>query len=212
MVRSVFSGLSAFVCVCRTSADRRAATRWAWPTWGRCATPRGAAWSSRTTACRRPSPPRTSSVGLRPSAIRVQRVVPASACSISSAFSPPPRPPTPDPAGHVLSMPHDDSKTCERLFGDLGGHFLMAPLFVSLNKSAPWSPCSALYVTEFFDNGHGREGASGPPFVIGADPQVARALCCSSVLQRLRRWFIFVPRSLPRPRVTLCISSPDERG
>ncbi|XP_054453205.1 A disintegrin and metalloproteinase with thrombospondin motifs 8-like [Anoplopoma fimbria] len=57
--------------------------------------------------------------------------------------------------GHVLSMPHDDSKTCERLFGDLGGHYLMAPLFVSLNKTAPWSPCSALYVTEFFDNGHG---------------------------------------------------------
>lgn len=59
-------------------------------------------------------------------------------------------------AGHVLSMPHDDSKTCERLFGDLGGHHLMAPLFVSLNKTAPWSPCSALYITEFFDNGHGR--------------------------------------------------------
>ncbi|XP_047248138.1 A disintegrin and metalloproteinase with thrombospondin motifs 8-like isoform X2 [Girardinichthys multiradiatus] len=57
--------------------------------------------------------------------------------------------------GHVLSMPHDDSKTCEKLFGDLGGHYLMAPLFVSLNKSAPWSPCSALYITEFFDNGHG---------------------------------------------------------
>ncbi|CAI5677638.1 A disintegrin and metalloproteinase with thrombospondin motifs 8 [Oreochromis niloticus] len=57
--------------------------------------------------------------------------------------------------GHVLSMPHDDSKTCERLFGDLGGHHLMAPLFVSLNKTMPWSPCSALYVTEFFDNGHG---------------------------------------------------------
>uniref|UniRef100_A0A3Q3JQP1 Peptidase M12B domain-containing protein n=1 Tax=Monopterus albus TaxID=43700 RepID=A0A3Q3JQP1_MONAL len=57
--------------------------------------------------------------------------------------------------GHVLSMPHDDSKTCERLFGDLGGHYLMAPLFVSLNKTAPWSPCSALYITEFFDNGHG---------------------------------------------------------
>ncbi|XP_033969326.1 A disintegrin and metalloproteinase with thrombospondin motifs 8-like [Trematomus bernacchii] len=57
--------------------------------------------------------------------------------------------------GHVLSMPHDDSKTCERLFGDLGGHHLMAPLFVSLNKTAPWSPCSALYITEFFDNGHG---------------------------------------------------------
>ncbi|CAG6007501.1 unnamed protein product [Menidia menidia] len=57
--------------------------------------------------------------------------------------------------GHVLSMPHDDSKTCERLFGDLGGSYLMAPLFVSLNKTMPWSPCSALYITEFFDNGHG---------------------------------------------------------
>ncbi|KAK7883176.1 hypothetical protein WMY93_029350 [Mugilogobius chulae] len=57
--------------------------------------------------------------------------------------------------GHVLSMPHDDSKTCEKLFGELGGQYLMAPLFVSLNKSSPWSPCSALYVTEFFDSGHG---------------------------------------------------------
>lgn len=60
-------------------------------------------------------------------------------------------------AGHVLSMPHDDSKTCERLFGELGGHYLMAPLFVSLNDTAPWSPCSALYITEFFDNGLGRK-------------------------------------------------------
>ncbi|KAM3875424.1 A disintegrin and metalloproteinase with thrombospondin motifs 8-like [Diretmus argenteus] len=57
--------------------------------------------------------------------------------------------------GHVLSMPHDDSKTCERLFGNLGGHYLMAPLFVNLNKTSPWSPCSALYITDFFDNGHG---------------------------------------------------------
>ncbi|XP_075994323.1 A disintegrin and metalloproteinase with thrombospondin motifs 8-like [Genypterus blacodes] len=57
--------------------------------------------------------------------------------------------------GHVLSMPHDDSKTCRRLFGELGGHHLMAPLFVSLNMTAPWSPCSTLYITEFFDNGHG---------------------------------------------------------
>ncbi|XP_068601901.1 A disintegrin and metalloproteinase with thrombospondin motifs 8-like [Brachionichthys hirsutus] len=57
--------------------------------------------------------------------------------------------------GHVLSMPHDDSKNCETLFGDLGGHYLMAPLFANLDKAAPWSPCSALYITEFFDNGHG---------------------------------------------------------
>lgn len=74
-------------------------------------------------------------------------------------------PPLVPTSGHVLSMPHDDSKTCQRLFGDLGGHFLMAPVLVSLNKSAPWSPCSALYVTEFFDNGHGRKhsGSAPPP-------------------------------------------------
>lgn len=53
-------------------------------------------------------------------------------------------------------MPHDDFPTCKRLFGDVGGGHMMAPLFVHLNQTFPWSPCSALYITEFFDNGHGR--------------------------------------------------------
>ncbi|NXV01971.1 ATS8 metalloproteinase, partial [Cettia cetti] len=57
--------------------------------------------------------------------------------------------------GHVLSMPHDDSKNCQRLFGPLGEHHVMAPLFIHLNKSQPWSPCSAMYLTEFLDGGHG---------------------------------------------------------
>ncbi|XP_039190468.1 A disintegrin and metalloproteinase with thrombospondin motifs 8 [Crotalus tigris] len=57
--------------------------------------------------------------------------------------------------GHVLSMPHDDSKSCERLFGTLGKHHMMAPLFIHLNKTLPWSPCSAMYITEFLDGGHG---------------------------------------------------------
>uniref|UniRef100_A0A3B1JGL4 ADAM metallopeptidase with thrombospondin type 1 motif 8 n=1 Tax=Astyanax mexicanus TaxID=7994 RepID=A0A3B1JGL4_ASTMX len=57
--------------------------------------------------------------------------------------------------GHVLSMPHDDSRNCEKFFGHIDGHHMMAPFFVHLNKTLPWSPCSALYVTEFFDNGHG---------------------------------------------------------
>ncbi|XP_028839525.1 A disintegrin and metalloproteinase with thrombospondin motifs 8 [Denticeps clupeoides] len=57
--------------------------------------------------------------------------------------------------GHVLSMPHDDSKNCEKWFGHVDGHHMMAPLFVHLNRTLPWSPCSALYVSEFFDNGHG---------------------------------------------------------
>lgn len=53
-------------------------------------------------------------------------------------------------------MPHDDSKTCERLFGPLGKHHMMAPLFIHLNKTQPWSPCSAMYLTEFLDGGHGK--------------------------------------------------------
>ncbi|XP_004714272.2 A disintegrin and metalloproteinase with thrombospondin motifs 8 isoform X1 [Echinops telfairi] len=57
--------------------------------------------------------------------------------------------------GHVLSMPHDDSKPCERLFGPMDKHHMMAPLFVYLNKTLPWSPCSAMYITEFLDSGHG---------------------------------------------------------
>ncbi|MEE6517013.1 hypothetical protein FKM82_026887 [Ascaphus truei] len=58
--------------------------------------------------------------------------------------------------GHVLSIPHDNSKNCEKLFGELGGHHLMAPLFLQLNKSVPWSPCSAMHLTDFFDTGHGK--------------------------------------------------------
>uniref|UniRef100_A0A8C5K450 ADAM metallopeptidase with thrombospondin type 1 motif 8 n=1 Tax=Jaculus jaculus TaxID=51337 RepID=A0A8C5K450_JACJA len=57
--------------------------------------------------------------------------------------------------GHVLSMPHDDSKPCARLFGSMGKHHMMAPLFVHVNKSLPWSPCSAMYLTELLDDGHG---------------------------------------------------------
>lgn len=57
--------------------------------------------------------------------------------------------------GHVLSMPHDDSKPCARLFGPMDKHHMMAPLFVHLNKTLPWSPCSAMYLTELLDSGHG---------------------------------------------------------
>nr|XP_009931200.1 PREDICTED: A disintegrin and metalloproteinase with thrombospondin motifs 8 [Opisthocomus hoazin] len=73
--------------------------------------------------------------------------------------------------GHVLSMPHDDSKTCERLFGPLGKHHMMAPLFIHLNKTQPWSPCSAMYLTEFLDGGHGDclLDAPAPPLALPAE-------------------------------------------
>lgn len=63
--------------------------------------------------------------------------------------SPPPQP------GHVLSMPHDDSKPCVRLFGPMGKYHMMAPFFTHVNKTLPWSPCSAVYITELLDDGHG---------------------------------------------------------
>ncbi|KAL4608622.1 A disintegrin and metalloproteinase with thrombospondin motifs 8-like [Arapaima gigas] len=57
--------------------------------------------------------------------------------------------------GHVLSMPHDDSKNCQKKFSQLGQHHMMASVFIHLNKTMPWSPCSAFHITEFFDSGHG---------------------------------------------------------
>ncbi|XP_076832008.1 A disintegrin and metalloproteinase with thrombospondin motifs 8 [Brachyhypopomus gauderio] len=57
--------------------------------------------------------------------------------------------------GHVLSMPHDDSKNCNRHVGHGHQHHIMAPVFAGFNKSSPWSPCSAYFITEFLDSGHG---------------------------------------------------------
>ncbi|XP_069421750.1 A disintegrin and metalloproteinase with thrombospondin motifs 8 isoform X1 [Ovis canadensis] len=57
--------------------------------------------------------------------------------------------------GHVLGMPHDDSKLCTWLFGPLDKHHMMAPLYVQLNKTRPWSPCSASFLREFLDSGYG---------------------------------------------------------
>ena len=76
--------------------------------------------------------------------------------------------------GHVLSMPHDDSKPCARLFGPMGKHHMMAPLFVHLNKTLPWSPCSAMYLTELLDGGHGRCPQASPCFFL------ARCWCSRS--------------------------------
>ncbi|XP_077105471.1 A disintegrin and metalloproteinase with thrombospondin motifs 8-like isoform X2 [Ranitomeya variabilis] len=56
---------------------------------------------------------------------------------------------------HVLSIPHDNSNNCWKVFGDLDQHHLMAPLLLRLNKSMPWSPCSAMHLTDFFDSGYG---------------------------------------------------------
>ncbi|NXA56122.1 ATS4 metalloproteinase, partial [Nothocercus julius] len=59
--------------------------------------------------------------------------------------------------GHVFNMLHDDSKACEELNGHAGAsRHMMAPVMSSMDPEETWSPCSARFITDFLDNGHGR--------------------------------------------------------
>ncbi|XP_066842136.1 A disintegrin and metalloproteinase with thrombospondin motifs 4 isoform X2 [Anser cygnoides] len=58
--------------------------------------------------------------------------------------------------GHVFSMPHDDSQHCAELNGPAGSsRRVMAPVMSSVPPGEMWSPCSARFITDFLDNGHG---------------------------------------------------------
>ncbi|XP_061082791.1 A disintegrin and metalloproteinase with thrombospondin motifs 1 [Conger conger] len=57
--------------------------------------------------------------------------------------------------GHVFNMPHDDAKQCASINGAHWSSHMMASTLSNLNQLQPWSPCSALMVTSFLDNGHG---------------------------------------------------------
>ncbi|XP_031465263.1 A disintegrin and metalloproteinase with thrombospondin motifs 4 isoform X1 [Phasianus colchicus] len=58
--------------------------------------------------------------------------------------------------GHVLSMPHDDSQRCMELNSPMGSsRRVMAPVMGSVPPGEMWSPCSAHFITDFLDNGHG---------------------------------------------------------
>lgn len=52
-------------------------------------------------------------------------------------------------------MPHDDAKQCASINRDTWNAHMMASTLSNLNQLQPWSPCSALMVTSFLDNGHG---------------------------------------------------------
>ncbi|XP_056593040.1 A disintegrin and metalloproteinase with thrombospondin motifs 1 [Triplophysa dalaica] len=58
--------------------------------------------------------------------------------------------------GHVFNMPHDDAQQCASVNGDHWSAHMMASTLSNLNQLQPWSPCSALMVTTFLDNGHGQ--------------------------------------------------------
>ncbi|KAI5615519.1 A disintegrin and metalloproteinase with thrombospondin motifs 15 precursor [Silurus asotus] len=57
--------------------------------------------------------------------------------------------------GHVFNMPHDNVKACEDVFGKLQDNHMMSPTLIRINRTSPWSSCSAAIITEFLDSGHG---------------------------------------------------------
>lgn len=57
--------------------------------------------------------------------------------------------------GHVFNMPHDNVKACEEVFGKLKDDHMMSPTLIQIDRSRPWSVCSAAIITEFLDRGHG---------------------------------------------------------
>ncbi|RXM98653.1 A disintegrin and metalloproteinase with thrombospondin motifs 15 [Acipenser ruthenus] len=57
--------------------------------------------------------------------------------------------------GHVFNMPHDSVKACEEVFGKLKDNHMMSPTLIQIDRSNPWSACSAAIITDFLDSGHG---------------------------------------------------------
>lgn len=58
--------------------------------------------------------------------------------------------------GHVFNMLHDNAKACEDLNSRASGtRHMMAPVMSYVDPDQLWSPCSARFITDFLDNGHG---------------------------------------------------------
>lgn len=59
-------------------------------------------------------------------------------------------------------MLHDTSQPCRELNGAAGAaRRVMAPVLSSLEPGEMWSPCSARFITDFLDNGHGTTQRGG---------------------------------------------------
>lgn len=71
-------------------------------------------------------------------------------------------------------MPHDDAKQCAGINGMSRDFHMMASMLSNLDRSQPWSPCSAYMITTFLDNGHGK--------VIKLSIHVAFELLCFTAL------------------------------
>ncbi|XP_057254151.1 A disintegrin and metalloproteinase with thrombospondin motifs 4 [Pezoporus wallicus] len=66
--------------------------------------------------------------------------------------------------GHVFNMLHDTAQPCRELNGaTAAARRVMAPVLSSLEPGEMWSPCSARFITDFLDNGHGHCLLDQPP-------------------------------------------------
>ncbi|XP_030044177.1 A disintegrin and metalloproteinase with thrombospondin motifs 4 isoform X2 [Microcaecilia unicolor] len=81
---------------------------------------------------------------------------PSRSCSIveddglQSAFT------TAHELGHVFNMLHDNAKPCLDLNQQASNtRHMMAPVMSYVDPEELWSPCSARFITDFLDNGHG---------------------------------------------------------
>ncbi|KAG7278422.1 hypothetical protein CRUP_026973 [Coryphaenoides rupestris] len=57
---------------------------------------------------------------------------------------------------YIFNIPHDNVKACEGAFGKLRDNHMMSPTLIQIDRSQPWSVCSAAIITEFLDRGHGK--------------------------------------------------------
>ncbi|KAM4662861.1 A disintegrin and metalloproteinase with thrombospondin motifs 4 [Discoglossus pictus] len=58
--------------------------------------------------------------------------------------------------GHVFNMLHDNSKPCLDINRPTSNtRHMMAPVMSYVDPEELWSPCSAKFITDFLDNGHG---------------------------------------------------------
>lgn len=75
--------------------------------------------------------------------------------------------------GHVFNMLHDNSKPCVGLNGPgSASRHVMAPVMAHVDPEEPWSPCSARFITDFLDNGYGKQAPCLYPLSSPRPPSV----------------------------------------
>lgn len=141
------------LCLCRTCVVPTLVTLWAWRMSAQCVTLTEAARLSRMMGCKQHLLWHTSWVSRKicvlvgKTCLKCIKLHRRLTLKLLFHLS---------PAGHVFNMPHDDAQLCSGVNGAHWGSHMMASTLSNLDQQQPWSPCSALMVTTFLDNGHGQ--------------------------------------------------------